>query len=582
MKKKFLALMMATVLATSPVVTNVATAYAAEADTEAGTEDNTLAVSDTIISVNENKNKPISISSPAENCTYKAVSEDKNIATVQVTDARSLGGDVTAKISAANYGSTTVTIEEYDAEGNKTGKTAEVTVNVTVSQDAFKKAFKDISMNAGDTKTLEAILPEGYTFDTADIVFSTTDDAVSITGNKIKAVKNGDATVTAKLLKEKNKGATEDVTATFKVSVKTFVTAITVANNKVSMTNGSTYELKTTVEPETASDKTLAYESSDEKIVTVDDKGVITAVAPGKATVTIKAKDGSEKTCPVEVTVISPVTEITTSADAFNLYTKQTAEIKAEVNKDASVKELSYKSADETIATVDEKGVVTAVKPGKTKITITSTDGAKIEKEVEINVLGEVTSITGKEILVTVEETKTATVPVEVTADNNPDAVLSLNVTTTDEKIATAKVTKEGIVVTAVTPGAVKITVTSNNPSGTNVSYDFTVQVTKAEAQPVVKTAQKITNAKIKTYKASSLKKKKATIRLKAKTSGDGKLTYKVSKYPKNCKKYISVSSSGKVTLKKGAKKGTYKITITASETDTSKKATKTITIKVK
>lgn len=90
---------------------------------------------------------------------------------------------------------------------------------------------------------------------------------------------------------------------------------------------------------------------------------------------------------------------------------------------------------------------------------------------------------------------------------------------------------------------------------------------------------QKISFKKIKQYKAKNLKKKKTVFSLKAKTTGDGKLTYKVTK---GSKKYISVSKSGKVTLRKGCKKGTYKITITACKTKKYKKATKVVIIKVK
>lgn len=75
------------------------------------------------------------------------------------------------------------------------------------------------------------------------------------------------------------------------------------------------------------------------------------------------------------------------------------------------------------------------------------------------------------------------------------------------------------------------------------------------------------------------LKKKKASFSLKAKTTGDGKLTYKVTK---GKAKYITVSKSGKVTLKKKCKKGTYKITITAKATSKYRKSTKVVTIKVK
>ena len=113
-----------------------------------------------------------------------------------------------------------------------------------------------------------------------------------------------------------------------------------------------------------------------------------------------------------------------------------------------------------------------------------------------------------------------------------------------------------------------------NIPTGSDLSNQQNTTITAL--------MQKITTAKIKTYKASKLKKKKVTFSLKAKTSGDGKLTYKVTKYPKGMKKYISVSKKGKVTLEKKAKKGTYKITITASKTSKYKKAKRVIIIKVK
>lgn len=90
--------------------------------------------------------------------------------------------------------------------------------------------------------------------------------------------------------------------------------------------------------------------------------------------------------------------------------------------------------------------------------------------------------------------------------------------------------------------------------------------------------SQKITTAKIKTYKAKDLLLKKETFSLKAKTNGDGDLSYKVTK---GSAKYITVSKAGKVTLKKGCPKGNYQVTITATGTSKYKKATKKVTIKV-
>lgn len=100
--------------------------------------------------------------------------------------------------------------------------------------------------------------------------------------------------------------------------------------------------------------------------------------------------------------------------------------------------------------------------------------------------------------------------------------------------------------------------------------------------KPLKLKKQIIKTAKIKTYKAKKLKRKKATFNLKARSLGKAKLTYKVTKYPKKAKKCMTVTKSGKVTLKKKAKKGTYKIRITAAKTSKYQKAVKYVTVKVK
>lgn len=98
----------------------------------------------------------------------------------------------------------------------------------------------------------------------------------------------------------------------------------------------------------------------------------------------------------------------------------------------------------------------------------------------------------------------------------------------------------------------------------------------------VVKKTRTIKTKKIKTIKAKTLKKKSIKVKLKAKVDGNSKLTYKVTKYPKGMKKYIKVNKKGVVTFKKKAKKGTYKIRITAAASGKYKKTTKVISIKVK
>ena len=82
------------------------------------------------------------------------------------------------------------------------------------------------------------------------------------------------------------------------------VTSIYLNRESVSMEALETYQLKTSIYPENANNKEVEWNSSDEKIVKVDQTGCITVLAKGTATVTGKTKDGSNlwDTCTVTVT----------------------------------------------------------------------------------------------------------------------------------------------------------------------------------------------------------------------------------------------------------------------------------------
>ena len=95
----------------------------------------------------------------------------------------------------------------------------------------------------------------------------------------------------------------------------------------------------------------------------------------------------------------------------------------------------------------------------------------------------------------------------------------------------------------------------------------ITVTITKA-SQPI-----KVSPAK-KSYKASALKKKAKKFNIKVKKA-KGKVTYTSNS------KSVTVNGKGKVTVSKGIKKGTYKVTVTAAETSTYAKATQTVVIRI-
>lgn len=98
------------------------------------------------------------------------------------------------------------------------------------------------------------------------------------------------------------------------------------------------------------------------------------------------------------------------------------------------------------------------------------------------------------------------------------------------------------------------------------------------------KADQKISNANLRksTFSAAALADKSTSVVMNSRGQGKGKRTYSITSAPAGMKGKISVNSNGKITLKKGIKKGTYKITIKCNGDANHKTAYKTITIKVK
>ena len=130
-----------------------------------------------------------------------------------------------------------------------------------------------------------------------------------------------------------------------------------------------------------ADEFSLSFTSSDEAVVTVDEKGVVEAVSVSEAPAIITAElNYLGKTYKDEVKVFVVVEAESVSLDKRSLEMKAgesftlTATVKP---KKATIKDVQWYSLDESVATVDENGFVTAIAAGETKIVAVSVSGAK-------------------------------------------------------------------------------------------------------------------------------------------------------------------------------------------------------------
>ena len=222
----------------------------------------------------------------------------------------------------------------------------------------------------------------------------------------------------------------------------------------VEMIKGDVKTFEAKVSPEKATDKTVVWSVSDDKVLSVDQNGKVTAIGGGKANVVVTAKDSGKKAeCEVVVTV--PVTGITLNKTTMELTEGDDVVLTATVlPEDATNKKVTWISSDETVATVKD-GKVTALKPGTAKITVKTEDGGKTA-ECQVTVVAKVYPVTGVTLdRTSAELTEGDELVLAVTV--SPANATNKNVTwiSSDETVATVKDGK----VTALKPGTVKITV---------------------------------------------------------------------------------------------------------------------------
>ena len=160
-------------------------------------------------------------------------------------------------------------------------------------------------------------------------------------------------------------------------------TSATLNTKQLTLNKGASETLVLTVTPETYTDA-VTWKSSDTSIVTVSDRGVVKAIAVGTAT--IKVNVGS-KSASCKVTVVQPVTSISLNKTSLSMDALQTFALTATAKPDnAYNKTIIWSSSDETVATVDENGLVTALKKGSATITAAAQDGSGVTRKCTVTV----------------------------------------------------------------------------------------------------------------------------------------------------------------------------------------------------
>lgn len=173
------------------------------------------------------------------------------------------------------------------------------------------------------------------------------------------------------------------------------VSEIVLSSDDVTLFIGNSTQITATVLPENAVNKTLEWISSDEDVATVDAEGNVTAVGLGEAIITATATDGSGVSATCTVIVIPTLAEsLTIDPESWAAVEGETFQITVEVlPENTSDKTLEWTSSDISIATVDNTGLVTVLKPGLCTISVSTTDGSNLTAECKLDVLSGIEGI---------------------------------------------------------------------------------------------------------------------------------------------------------------------------------------------
>ena len=172
------------------------------------------------------------------------------------------------------------------------------------------------------------------------------------------------------------------------------VKSITLDIHELSLDKDSIQNLQVTILPESAKNKKVIWSSSDINVATVTQNGEVAAIKSGKAYIYVKLEsDVSIKdSCLVIVNPLVKYVEI----NQKNISLSKGESVKLEVSvspADVDNKKVLWSSSDETVATVDESGLVTAVNSGEAWIKAVSDDNPEACDSCKVTVTQAVTGI---------------------------------------------------------------------------------------------------------------------------------------------------------------------------------------------
>lgn len=253
----------------------------------------------------------------------------------------------------------------------------------------------------------------------------------------------------------------------------TKLTAVSFKDGDLFMPLYSTYEIRLVITPSRGFVENKTFTSNNTNVVTVDNKGLVTAVGEGEATISFSVNGGEfRRDLRVYVDRSFTNTEIIVTPEKIS-FDGELRKIKvgtkekltySTVPENADKTKLTFTSSDESVLTVDDSGWITGIKSGNAIITISSVNGSqdKIDVEVESDIV-QVTdiSLSVSDIYLVAGQSQTIT-PI-VSPDNASNKQLSYASSNSSIASVTANDTGTKATITGNSAGSATIIIRSTN-----------------------------------------------------------------------------------------------------------------------
>jgi uncharacterized protein YjdB len=376
-------------------------------------------------------------------------SSDTKVATV----------DANGKVTAKAAGSAIIMAR------TEAGGIAYCKVGVTLPVQGLLLSFSEKTIYVGQKFTIKAsVTPSsasqlGVTWKSSNVKVATVSENGEVSG-----LIGGVAIITCSTMDG-------GFSATCVVTVRETVTTIKLDYENYNLGIDKTFILTATVSNETATNQNVAWSSSDDSIATVNQKGKVTGIKAGYATITATALDGSDVEASCEVRVVTPVDSITISSNYMTLYVGDNKSLTATIKPNNSTfRTAVWSSSDPSVALVDDGGRVTALKAGTATITARTQDNSGKTAICAVAVYDRVpsTGITLQDKKITMVSTEEKVVQLVLIPATSTDSY-----TWSTDNPAVARVDTKSGKITARSPGTAYVTVMTD--SGKTATVEVTV-----------------------------------------------------------------------------------------------------------